>query len=91
MSSTPWCECRRTEAQTCADELPEGRSKTKAENAAAEIARWCEERTVIEAYCRYVTLLRDLGLSDFAFLQRYAHDMLAANRISSPSCASSSA
>jgi DNA helicase-2/ATP-dependent DNA helicase PcrA len=71
-----WCECRRAAAEARAAEDANGRSKTRAKKAAAELDRWCEEKAVIEAYCRYVELLHELGLADFAFLQRHAYDML---------------
>lgn len=74
-----WCECRRAEAEALAAELAGGRSKTKAQQAAGEVERWCEERVVIDAYRRYVDLLRERGLADFAFLQRYAYDLLEAH------------
>jgi DNA helicase-2/ATP-dependent DNA helicase PcrA len=74
-----WCECQRAEAEICAAELAEGRSKTKAKRAASVYERWCEEQVVIEAYRRYVDLLCENNLADFAFLQRHAYDMLGAN------------
>ena len=74
-----WCERRRVEAEAYAAEVAGGRSKTKAQKAASEVARWCEEKVVVEAYRRYVDLLRARRLADFAFLQRHAHDLLTAN------------
>jgi DNA helicase-2/ATP-dependent DNA helicase PcrA len=71
-----WCECCRAEAEVSAAELAGGRSKTKAEKAAGEVERWCEEKVVVEAYRHYVDLLRERGLADFAFLQRHAYDLL---------------
>jgi DNA helicase-2/ATP-dependent DNA helicase PcrA len=74
-----WCDCQRAEAEVVAAELAGGRSKTKAQKAAGEVERWCEERVVVDAYRRYVDLLRERGLADFAFLQRYAYDLLASH------------
>jgi DNA helicase-2/ATP-dependent DNA helicase PcrA len=74
-----WCECRRAEAEVYADELTGGRSKNKAEKAVYEVSRWCEEKIVIDAYRHYVALLRERCLTDFAFLQRYAYDLLNAH------------
>jgi DNA helicase-2/ATP-dependent DNA helicase PcrA len=71
-----WCECRRTEAEYYAGTLVGNRSKTKVEKATAEIDRWCEQKIVVEAYSRYWKLLQEHGLVDFAFLQRYAYDLL---------------
>ncbi len=73
-----WCECHRVEAETYAAEVACGRSKTRAKKAAGEVERWCEEKVVIEAYLRYVNLLRERRLVDFAFLQRHAYDLLTA-------------
>ena len=56
-----------------------GRSKTKAQKAAAEVERWSEQRLIIEAYRRYVELLHRHQLVDFAFLQRRAYDLLTAH------------
>jgi DNA helicase-2/ATP-dependent DNA helicase PcrA len=72
-----WCAARRAEAEARATELAGGRSKTKAEKAAAEFERWGEQQVVITAYQRYAELLRERGLADFAFLQRHACDLLA--------------
>jgi len=74
-----WCDSRRVEAEAYAAEVAGGRSKTKAQKAAGEVGRWCEEKVIVEAYRRYVDLLRERGLADFAFLQRYAYDLLTAN------------
>ncbi len=74
-----WCECQRVEAEAYAAEMAEGRSKTKAQQAAGEVERWCEEKVVVTAYRQYVDLLRREGLADFAFLQRHAYDLLTAH------------
>jgi len=74
-----WCECRRVEAEAYATEVACGRSKTMAKKAAGEVERWCEEEVVVEAYLRYVDLLRERGLVDFALLQRHAYDLLTSN------------
>lgn len=72
-----WCACRRLEAEAHAAEMADGKSKTKAKQAVAEFDRLCEQQVVVQAYARYVDLLRERGLADFAFLQRYAYDLLA--------------
>jgi DNA helicase-2/ATP-dependent DNA helicase PcrA len=72
-----WCACCRLETDAHASEVAGGKSKAKARQAAAELERWCEEEVVIEAYARYIDLLRERGLVDFAFLQRHAYDLLA--------------
>jgi len=77
-----WCEGRRAEAEVYAAEVAGGRSKSaasRAQKAVDEIERWREERVVIEAYRRYVDLLRERGLADFAFLQRHAYTLLHSN------------
>ncbi len=73
-----WCECRRVEAEAYAAEVACGRSKTKAKKAACEVERWCEETVVVDAYRQYEDLLCENRLVDFAFLQRYAYDLLTA-------------
>jgi DNA helicase-2/ATP-dependent DNA helicase PcrA len=74
-----WCECRRVEAEAYAAEMTCGKSKTKAQKAASDLERWCEEQVVVTAYRRYTDLLRENGLVDFAFLQRHAYDLLTAD------------
>jgi DNA helicase-2/ATP-dependent DNA helicase PcrA len=72
-----WCACCRLEADAHATEMADGKSKTRARQAAAEFERWCEQEVVVEAYARYVDLLCERVLVDFAFLQRHAYDLLA--------------
>ncbi len=71
-----WCASCRIAAEAHAAEATGSRSKTRAKKAAAQVDRWCEQQVVVEAYSRYIDLLRQRGLVDFSFLQRDAYDLL---------------
>jgi DNA helicase-2/ATP-dependent DNA helicase PcrA len=74
-----WCHQQRQLAEERAVEAAQGKSKTKAQRAANEVDRWCEEAIITESYTSYCELLRERGLVDFGFLQRKTLDLLEAN------------
>jgi superfamily I DNA/RNA helicase len=84
-----WCECQRADAEALAAEMAGAKSKTKAKKAAGEFERWCEERVVIEAYAKYIDLLRERDLVDLASSNATPTICWRGIRTSSTRCASS--